>query len=440
MLARKWLLILSIAIALTGAALSIFVSHETYQLHIWPYILIFLGFSFVRHIFFVIGAFLDEHRRYELKQQFEKQPPELWPMISIIMPAWNEAKVIEKSLQYLYKLNYPNFEIIVVDDGSIDATAQIAQETADQFSHIKTTVLSKENGGKANALNFGLLHSSGELIVCVDADSRLSESSLIEGARHFLDAKTGAVAGFVEVENQDGLLQRLQQLEYMTSLNFLRKSYSILGIVPIVPGPIGIYRRSALESSGGFTISRHMFAEDAEMSLRLIASGWKIRSEEGMLAYTESPKNLKEFFRQRYRWNRGTFQALDRNFGKLVANENHLSRFLAVHLLTEIWLSPLLNTLLVFNFIIRMFLYKEVHVFTIWMSFVIFIELWVMIMATYKTRRIFWGFPKMVLSKLFYENTLFFWKVLSLYDEFKSKKMSWDKLERTGSLKEVRYG
>lgn len=439
MLARRWLLILSFAIMLTAGTLSIWVSHETYQFHIWPYILIYLGFTFTRHIFFVVGTFLDERRRMQASKELKKIPVQMWPTISILMPAFNEEKIIEKSILNIFNLKYPSFEVIIIDDGSTDKTYKIAETLINQFSNISAKIITKTNAGKSNALNFGLLHASGELIVCVDADSRIATTSLIEGARHFLDNKTGAVAGFVEVENQEGLLQRLQQYEYLTSLNFLRKSYSILGIVPIVPGPIGMYRRSAIDQVGGFITSRNMFAEDAEMSLRLIANGWKIRSEEGMLAYTESPDTLRGFFRQRYRWNRGTFQALELNFPKMIAGENKLSNFLALHLFSEIWLTPLLNVMLIFNFVTRMLLYQEIHLFTIWIAFVVFIDIWVAIMATYKTRRIFWALPNLLISKLFYENTLFLWRLFSLYDEFNNKYMTWDKLDRTGNLKEASY-
>jgi len=439
-LPHKWLLFFSFWLLLSAFAVSVVTSHDVYQYQVWPYILIVLGLTFLRHLFFVLGALLDELRRYSLEKKLQLRSNSL-PTISIIMPAYNEAQVVKQSLRHLSLLRYPNFEIIFVDDGSTDETLQIAENTAQEISNVRIKILTKINGGKASALNYGIAHASGELIMCVDADSRLHPESLLAGAKHFIDPKTGAVAGFVEIENQDNLLLNLQQLEYLTSLNFLRKAYSVLGIVPIVPGPVGMFRRSALTAVGCFSSDRHIFAEDAELSLRLISKGWKIHSEEGMLAFTEAPANWKAFFRQRYRWNRGTFQALEINFSKMTLGRfNPISNFLAIHLLLETWITPVMNIMVIFNFVSRLFLHQEVHLFTIWIAFGLFIDLWVVIMATYKTRRLFWGFRVLIFNKLFYENILFFWKLFCLFDELMNRKMSWDKLERQGNLQEVQYG
>lgn len=440
MLQRKIFLFLTTLISFSILSISFFFKESTYQAYVWPYILIFLGFHFLRHFFFVYGAFLETQRCYRIDRGLKGERAEFTPRVSIIVPAYNEAKVIVNSLSHLSHLNYPNYEIIMVDDGSQDDTYHLAQTVAAQYSHSEIMVLRKENAGKAAALNFGFLQASGELILGVDADSRLHPDSLYYGVQHFRDARVGAVAGYIEIENPRNLLEECQQLEYMVSLNFVRKAYSYLGAIPIIPGPAGLFRRKTLEEIKGLTNDPSIFAEDAEMSLRIVSSGWYVRSEERMLAYTEAPADIKSFFKQRYRWNRGTFQALSKNFMGMMTSSSHMARFLALHMYIEIWLLPLFNALLVFNFVSRLFLYQEIHYFTVWIAFGVFLDYWMLMAATMNRKKLLWGMLIMVFFKLFYDYLLFFWKIMSYFDEWRGEKMSWNKLKRKPNTKGVTYG
>ena len=440
MLQRKLFLILTVLLTLAAVAVSWLFSPEIYKAHVWPYILIIMGFSFFRYLFFILGSLLEGFRSHDAEGKFQQCSDDFLPRVSIIVPAYNEAAVIAKTIGHLATLNYPNYEIIVVDDGSRDNTYQIALTAAAEFSHLDIQVFTKPNGGKSEALNYGFIRASGALIMGVDADSRLHTDSLTYGVQHFRFKNTGAVAGYVEIDNPRNMLEDLQQLEYMVSLNFLRKAYSFLGIVPIVPGPVGLFRREALDQVHGMTDDRKIFAEDAELSLRLISAGWRIRSEERMIAYTEAPSDFKSFFRQRYRWNRGTFQALSKNFFTLINSPSHLARFLALHLYIEVWILPLINILLVYNFIIRLLVYGEVHLFTVWMAYVFALELWMLVVVSRRQKRFLWALCVMFWSKFFYENLLFFWRMFSLLDEWRDKRMTWDKLDRSSNLKDVTYG
>lgn len=208
----------------------------------------------------------------------------------------------------------------------------------------------------------------------------------------------------------------------------------------MVPGPVGLFRKSTIEQIKGLTEDRKIFAEDAEMSLRVISLGWQIYSEERMIASTEAPNDILSLLRQRYRWNRGTFQALTKNFMGMLRSKSHLARFLAVHLYIETWAVPMLNTVLIYNFMVRLLIYRELNYFTIWLTFGIFLDLWVLIASTLRRGRFFQSLWVMILSKFFYDYLLFFWKVFSFFDEWRDQSMGWDKLSRHQKLREVKYG
>ena len=172
------------------------------------------------------------------------------PAVSIILPAYNEDRVIGEAIKSLLDLDYPNFEIIVVDDGSTDNTASAVRSIIAGQSKASIQYIRQRNAGKAVALNTGIKHATGEYLLCIDADSRLSREALHRGLMHFHDPRVGAVGGYVEVANTNRLLTKFQQLEYLISQNFLRRALSRLGAVTVIPGPVGLFRRTALQQLG----------------------------------------------------------------------------------------------------------------------------------------------------------------------------------------------
>ena len=179
------------------------------------------------------------------------------PFVSIIVPVYNEGKILRKSIQSLLNLNYKNYEIIIVNDGSTDDTKEIAESLVgyhqSRFDQVKITLINKENGGKATALNAGINYSDAEFVLCMDGDSQLSPDSLRRAVRHFKDSKIGAVAGNVKVMNRKKFLTDLQALEYIEGLNMARSAQSFLRTVNIIPGPIGLFRRKALVQAGYYS-------------------------------------------------------------------------------------------------------------------------------------------------------------------------------------------
>jgi len=230
------------------------------------------------------------------------------PKISIIVPAYNEEVTIKECIRSLLNLDYPNYEIIVIDDGSTDKTLGEAKKF--EISGVK--VIHQENRGKPNALNNGILSSKGEIAVTVDADTKLHRESLKKIASRFVaDRHLGAVAGNVKVDPAPGLLNTLQAAEYTTGINLVRKAQSILGCVMIVPGPIAALKKEAVERVGFF--SDDTFAEDFDVTMKILKAGYRVEYEDEAIAYTDAPKNLEDLMKQRRRWYRGMIQVLDKH-------------------------------------------------------------------------------------------------------------------------------
>ena len=229
------------------------------------------------------------------------------PKISIIVPAYNEEKTITATITSLQQLNYPNYEIIVIDDGSNDQTYTYAINAQDS----KTRIIKQQNMGKPNALNTGISQSSGEIILTVDADTTLNKDALTNIANHFANnPKIGAIAGNVKIKKEPSIINTLQSAEYATGINLVRKAQSMLGCVLVVPGPIAAIKKEALTKVGGF--SPQTFAEDFDITLAILAAGYRIEYEEASLAYTDAPKNTQDLIIQRRRWYRGMIQVLDK--------------------------------------------------------------------------------------------------------------------------------
>ena len=230
------------------------------------------------------------------------------PPVTIVVPAYNEEPVIVPALRSLLELRYPSYEVLVVDDGSTDGTYAAASTVAGRYGDVVVRVVRKANGGKATALNHGLALARSDYVLCMDADSRLAPDTLRAAMRHFLDERVGAVAGNVKVVNRGNLWTRLQALEYIEGLNLPRRAQGFLRVVNIVPGPIGVFRRDALARVGGYDTDT--FAEDADLTLKLLVDGWHVTYEDRAIAWTEAPETLHDLIKQRYRWTRGILQAL----------------------------------------------------------------------------------------------------------------------------------
>src|SRR5207247_376503 len=237
-------------------------------------------------------------------------------------------EVIASSLSSLLELRYPYYEIIAVDDGSTDSTFEKMKEFEGNHYGVRVQVFRKENGGKAEALNYGIRRTKAPIVVCMDSDSRLTPDALRYAVRHFHDPNVGAVAGNVKVINRHNIWTKLQALEYIEGLNIARKAQAFWRAVNVIPGPIGIFRRSALQATGGY--DSDTFAEDFDMTVKILADGWKITYEPKAVAYTEAPEGLLDIIKQRYRWTRGVLQALRKQKGLLRRSNGKITKPLSM--------------------------------------------------------------------------------------------------------------
>jgi cellulose synthase/poly-beta-1,6-N-acetylglucosamine synthase-like glycosyltransferase/peptidoglycan/xylan/chitin deacetylase (PgdA/CDA1 family)/spore germination protein YaaH len=228
------------------------------------------------------------------------------PLVSVVVPAYNEERVIINTINSLLASDYENFEIVVVDDGSSDDTYKIVRDTyADEP---KVAVFTKENGGKAEALNFGWRVAKGDVIIALDADTLFQTQTISALAHRFADKTIGAVAGNAKVGNRINIVTKWQALEYITSQNFDRRAFASLNCITVVPGSVGAWRRSILEEAGGF--SSDTLAEDQDLTIQVRKLGCHIGYEENAVGLTEAPDSLRNLAKQRFRWSYGTLQCM----------------------------------------------------------------------------------------------------------------------------------
>lgn len=236
--------------------------------------------------------------------------PSSWkPLVSVIVPAYNEEINAVSTVQALLASDYELLEIVFVDDGSRDATyKRVAEAFADNR---QVRVLTKPNGGKASALNCGITQAKGDIVVCIDADTQLASDAVSRLIEQFVSEEVGAVVGYVEVGNAKNILSRWQAIEYTVSQNLDKRAFALLNGIMVVPGACGAFRRDALTAIGGFATDT--LAEDCDLTMRLLKVGYAVRSAPAAYAFTEAPETVTMFFKQRFRWSFGILQALWKN-------------------------------------------------------------------------------------------------------------------------------
>jgi cellulose synthase/poly-beta-1,6-N-acetylglucosamine synthase-like glycosyltransferase len=261
----------------------------------------------------IIGIFAIIDR---LRTRKNYATPDYQPWVAVLIPAYNEEKVIVRTIRSVMMSTYKNIRIIVIDDGSKDRTYEVAREAypADVASG-RLTVLTKPNGGKADALNYALERIDEEIYVGIDADGVIAHDAIANLVPHFANPKIGAVAGNAKVGNRVNLWTRWQALEYITSQNFERRALDLFDVVMVVPGAIGAWRTDPVKAGGGY--HSNTVAEDADLTMNLLEQGYCVIYEDQALAFTEAPVNADGLIRQRFRWSFGILQAIYKHKGAI---------------------------------------------------------------------------------------------------------------------------
>lgn len=251
------------------------------------------------------------------------------PSVDVIVPCFNEEKVVCQTVASILGSKYQNFNIIVIDDCSSDKSFELLLATYRNNPQVK--LLHKRNGGKAQALNYAIKNSTADYVICCDADTLFLPSTIFNLMKHFNDKDIAGVAGFVQVGNDSNFLARLQKQEYIYGQNFDKISYSGLDAVIVVPGAIGAWKKKILLEVGLYDTDT--LAEDTDLTIKVLKKGYKVVYDHEAISITEVPETLRDLFKQRVRWQFGSLQLLYKN-RRMIFNPKH--KFVGMFLIPEI--------------------------------------------------------------------------------------------------------
>jgi cellulose synthase/poly-beta-1,6-N-acetylglucosamine synthase-like glycosyltransferase len=271
------------------------------------------------------------------------------PMVTAILPCYNEGLVLENAAKSMMGQSYHNLEILIVNDGSTDNTSEIGKRLAAKYGP-KLKFLEKPNGGKASALNLGIQHAKGEIVICMDSDSVFSKNAVAHLASTFQDPAVVGAAGNVKVSNSCNFWTRSQRVEWATGLSMQERAFAELGCMQVITGAVGAFRKSALLAVGGYSSDTIVEDMDITVTLQRI-KGAKVQFNPWAVAKTEAPESYKDFYKQRYRWTYGRYQILKKHRDMLFNPEYGMMGMFG---LPYYLLTPLLNigTAILFVFVL----------------------------------------------------------------------------------------
>jgi peptidoglycan-N-acetylglucosamine deacetylase len=377
-----------------------------------------------------------------------RAPPPLaadGPMISVLIPAHNEAKVIVASVQRILRSTYPKIEVIVIDDGSTDGTSALVSAAFPASDTV--TVITVPNGGKARALNIGLGLARGEIIVALDADTQFESETIARLARWFDDAAVAAVAGNAKVGNRVNTITNWQALEYISAQNLERRALMVLGCITVVPGAVGAWRRKVLDELGGFPANT--LAEDQDLTLAVQKARHKVLYDSSAVAWTEAPDTVQGLVKQRFRWAYGTFQCLWKHRDALFSRRYGSLGFIAlpqviVFQLVLAALSPLLDLTLLVQLIKTGVDYLQhrdqfdpsnLYLTTVYFLAFMALDTAAVAIALAMERDEEWRLlPLLALQRFGYRQILYYVAVKSIFSAAAGTRVGWGKLERKGSV------
>jgi cellulose synthase/poly-beta-1,6-N-acetylglucosamine synthase-like glycosyltransferase len=240
---------------------------------------------------FVMAFYLLSLNNYNKKKQLYNYDQN--KTVSIIIPAWNEEKSIEKTIKSALALEYPKdkLEIIVVDDGSTDNTARLARKFV-SYSHPRVRVFSKKNGGKGSALNFGIARSKSDIVISMDADTFVDPDAVKLMVSRFYDKRVMSVTPSMGIHKPNSVWQKIQQVEYYLG-TFLRKVFATINSIHVTPGAFSAYRREFFLKHGGY--AENILTEDMEVALRIQTHGYIIENVPEAVIHTLGPKTFRSF-------------------------------------------------------------------------------------------------------------------------------------------------
>jgi biofilm PGA synthesis N-glycosyltransferase PgaC len=262
------------------------------------------GYPFVFAWYWMAGAVLF----YLVRERYDRlDDVTSWPPISILVPCYNEGETAEETLSAATAVDYPDFEVIAINDGSRDDTGEILDRLASRLPELRVVHLAA-NQGKATALNIGALLAKHEILVGIDGDALLDPLALRWIARAFRRHNVGAISGNPRIRNRTSLLGRLQVGEFSSIVGLIRRSQATYGRLFTVSGVICAFRKRALNDAGWW--SPRTITEDIDVTWRVQLAGWRVIYEPNALVWILMPETLRGLWRQRLRWAEGGAQMM----------------------------------------------------------------------------------------------------------------------------------
>ncbi|HSU80049.1 MAG TPA: polysaccharide deacetylase family protein, partial [Candidatus Angelobacter sp.] len=396
----------------------------------WHFGLSYLFYSAILLGLLRLALFVFLSRKQVKRSKETYVDPHFTPYVSVVIAAYNEEKVICKTINSILSSDYPAFEVLVIDDGSKDNTATVVQDT--YATHPLVRLIKKTNGGKSSAVNIGFKEAKGEIVVALDADTLIAENAISLLSNHFKNEEVAAVSGNVKVGNKGNLLTNWQHIEYVTGFNLERRAFAALNCITVVPGAIGAWRKKAVEEAGYF--KEDTLAEDTDITLTLLRHGKKIEFEEKAYAFTEVPEDIKSLAKQRYRWVYGTLQCLWKHRNALFNKKHYSLGFIG---LPNMWLfqyiyqviSPIADLL----FIIALFSPhpgKAVIAFILFYLLDFFTSLYAFRLEKENPRPL----ASLFLQRILYKQLMTYVVIKSLVSAIKGVTVGWNKLKRKGNV------
>jgi cellulose synthase/poly-beta-1,6-N-acetylglucosamine synthase-like glycosyltransferase/peptidoglycan/xylan/chitin deacetylase (PgdA/CDA1 family)/spore germination protein YaaH len=394
----------------------------------------FLFYLFLSAIFLAMGRIILigilATRQFNINKKIDTAPhPQ--PPVDIIVPAYNEEVTAIKTIQSLLKTEYPNFRIIFVDDGSKDKTYHVVFEAYGK--HPLVEVLTKPNGGKASALNFGITHAKSEFVVCIDADTQLKTDAISHMMAYFTDEEIGAVAGTVKVGNENNIITKWQSIEYITAQNMDRRAFDIINSITVVPGAIGAFRKSAIFRAGGFTYDT--LAEDCDLTMRILKQDFVIKNCAEAIAYTEAPETINALLKQRFRWSFGVMQSFWKNRDALFNKKYKYFGMVGMpNILIFQILLPLFSPLADLMMILGLFGSHPEKMLVFYVVFLL-VDFMVGIIAFRMEKERYYKLIYLIPQRFIWRQLMYYILFKSIRKALKGELNTWGVLKRTGNVK-----
>ncbi|MEV0131926.1 bifunctional polysaccharide deacetylase/glycosyltransferase family 2 protein [Dactylosporangium sp. NPDC050688] len=353
-----------------------------------------------------------------------RRPLRSFGLVSVVVPAYNESANIAATVRSLIGNDYPQIEVIVVDDGSTDGTAEVVR----RLGLPGVRLIRQANAGKPAALNTGIAAARGQLLVLVDGDTVFEPDAVGRLVQPFADPSVGAVSGNTKVANRGGLLGRWQHLEYVVGFNLDRRMFELGECMPTIPGAIGAFRRAALLDVDG--VPSDTLAEDTDLTMAVLRAGWRAVYAERAVAWTEAPASLRQLWRQRYRWCYGTMQAAWKH-RRALRERGHLGRRGLVYLAVFQMLLPLTAPLVDVYAVYSLFFLPVGQVAAVWCGFTL-LQVLVAAYALRLDRERFGPLWTVPLQQVVYRQLLYLVVVQSTVAALLGSRQRWQVMARTG--------